>query len=358
MKKLLMGSTVLVALLIQGNNVVNAVSEQIIAQPRTSVTDKKIKTNDQQNNVLTGHYDQETNIITWEIQLNSQKEKFTGDLKLENLIPEGLVLDSDTIEVIKNDDFIQNTGMIKLHKNKLTAVFPAKKYSGSTVLIKYQTKVETEPTEANYLRVSQTFNFGDDQMQEYEQNIKYNREKKDFIIETPHKFVHQDDEKVLATKKSKNNEEHSEDWLKRLAELIANKKEETTPNKGGEKASEQVKDQKQQASPDTTTLSHTPTVKGLTGFDTKTNKVKSKAKKVSRSVKNTLDSDEIEENDTNVSPKSEKHSKHITFTNNKRDTSETKAELPKTGEVAGILLSVLGLFHVIVGCIIRTKFLK
>ena len=249
MKKLLIGSAVLAALLIKENIAVNAAIEQNETTPKIAVTDKKEKPKDQSDNSLAGHYDQETNFITWEIRLNPKKEKYTGDLKLENLIPEGLVLDPDTIEVIKNDNFIQNSSLVKLKKNKLTAEFPAKKYSESTILIKYRTKVEAEPNEPNYLRVSQSFTLGDDRVQEYEQEIKYDRSNKNFNIEAPHKSTFRDDNQISLIKKSKNNEERSEDWLKRLAELIINKKE-TTSDKGGEKVQGQVKDQKQQASPE------------------------------------------------------------------------------------------------------------
>ena len=228
MKKLLIGSAVLAALLIKENIAVNAAIEQNETMPKIAVTDKKEKPKDQSDNSLAGHYDQETNFITWEIRLNPKKEKYTGDLKLENLIPEGLVLDPDTIEVIKNDNFIQNSSLVKLKKNKLTAEFPAKKYSESTILIKYRTKVEAEPNEPNYLRVSQSFTLGDDRVQEYEQEIKYDRSNKNFNIEAPHKSTFRDDNQISLIKKSKNNEERSEDWLKRLAELIINKKETTS----------------------------------------------------------------------------------------------------------------------------------
>ncbi|MDT9604498.1 peptidase [Lactobacillus crispatus] len=355
MKKLLIGSAVLAALLIKENIAVNAAIEQNETTPKIAVTDKKEKPKDQSDNSLAGHYDQETNFITWEIRLNPKKEKYTGDLKLENLIPEGLVLDPDTIEVIKNDNFIQNSSLVKLKKNKLTAEFPAKKYSESTILIKYRTKVEAEPNEPNYLRVSQSFTLGDDRVQEYEQEIKYDRSNKNFNIEAPHKSTFRDDNQISLIKKSKNNEERSEDWLKRLAELIINKKE-TTSDKGGEKVQGQVKDQKQQASPENTNLSHTPTVKGLTGFDTKANEVKSTAKIDSDSVKTTLDKDEIKDNASTISPKSQKHDTHVTLP--KSDTSETKAKLPKAGETAGVMLSVLGIILIIAGWTVRTKFLK
>ena len=344
MKKLLIGSAVLAALLIKENIAVNAAIEQNETTPKIAVTDKKEKPKDQSDNSLAGHYDQETNFITWEIRLNPKKEKYTGDLKLENLIPEGLVLDPDTIEVIKNDNFIQNSSLVKLKKNKLTAEFPAKKYSESTILIKYRTKVEAEPNEPNYLRV-----------QEYEQEIKYDRSNKNFNIEAPHKSTFRDDNQISLIKKSKNNEERSEDWLKRLAELIINKKE-TTSDKGGEKVQGQVKDQKQQASPENTNLSRTPTVKGLTGFDTKANEVKSTAKIDSDSVKTTLDKDEIKDNASTISPKSQKHDTHVTLP--KSDTLETKAKLPKAGETAGVMLSVLGIILIIAGWTVRTKFLK
>ncbi|MCT7689831.1 MAG: peptidase [Lactobacillus crispatus] len=346
MKKLLIGSAVLAALLIKENIAVNAAIEQNETTPKIA---------DQSDNSLAGHYDQETNFITWEIRLNPKKEKYTGDLKLENLIPEGLVLDPDTIEVIKNDNFIQNSSLVKLKKNKLTAEFPAKKYSESTILIKYRTKVEAEPNEPNYLRVSQSFTLGDDRVQEYEQEIKYDRSNKNFNIEAPHKSTFRDDNQISLIKKSKNNEERSEDWLKRLAELIINKKE-TTSDKGGEKVQGQVKDQKQQASPENTNLSRTPTVKGLTGFDTKANEVKSTAKIDSDSVKTTLDKDEIKDNASTISPKSQKHDTHVTLP--KSDTSETKAKLPKAGETAGVMLSVLGIILIIAGWTVRTKFLK
>ena len=355
MKKLLIGSAVLAALLIKENIAVNAAIEQNETTPKIAVTDKKEKPKDQSDNSLAGHYDQETNFITWEIRLNPKKEKYTGDLKLENLIPEGLVLDPDTIEVIKNDNFIQNSSLVKLKKNKLTAEFPAKKYSESTILIKYRTKVEAEPNEPNYLRVSQSFTLGDDRVQEYEQEIKYDRSNKNFNIEAPHKSTFRDDNQISLIKKSKNNEERSEDWLKRLAELIINKKE-TTSDKGGEKVQGQVKDQKQQASPENTNLSRTPTVKGLTGFDTKANEVKSTAKIDSDSVKTTLDKDEIKDNASTISPKSQKHDTHVTLP--KSDTLETKAKLPKAGETAGVMLSVLGIILIIAGWTVRTKFLK
>ncbi|KAA8802568.1 LPXTG cell wall anchor domain-containing protein, partial [Lactobacillus crispatus] len=184
---------------------------------------------------------------------------------------------------------------------------------------------------------------------------KYDRSNKNFNIEAPHKSTFRDDNQISLIKKSKNNEERSEDWLKRLAELIINKKE-TTSDKGGEKVQGQVKDQKQQASPENTNLSRTPTVKGLTGFDTKANEVKSTAKIDSDSVKTTLDKDEIKDNASTISPKSQKHDTHVTLP--KSDTSETKAKLPKAGETAGVMLSVLGIILIIAGWTVRTKFLK
>lgn len=215
--------------------------------------------------------------------------------------------------------------------------------------------MEAEPNEPNYLRVSQSFTLGDDRVQEYEQEIKYDRSNKNFNIEAPHKSTFRDDNQISLIKKSKNNEERSEDWLKRLAELIINKKE-TTSDNGGEKVQGQVKDQKQQASPENTNLSRTPTVKGLTGFDTKANEVKSTAKIDSDSVKTTLDKDEIKDNASTISPKSQKHDTHVTLP--KSDTSETKAKLPKAGETAGVMLSVLGIILIIAGWTVRTKFLK
>ena len=84
-----------------------------------------------------------------------------------------------------------------------------------------------------------------------------------------------------------------------ILQFTINKKE-TTSDKGGEKVQGQVKDQKQQASPENTNLSRTPTVKGLTGFDTKANEVKSTAKIDSDSVKTTLDKDEIKREESNL----------------------------------------------------------
>ena len=358
MKKLLITSATVLALLIEGNNTVQVAVEQIDTLPKNAETAKKISIKETQNSVLTGNYDPETNLVSWEIKLNPNKEKFTGDLKLENLIPVGLVLDPDTIEVIKNDDFIQNSSVIKLKQNKLTAVFPAEKYSGSTILIKYQTKVKAEPTESNYLRVSQAFKFGDDQTKEYEQDVKYDHENKDFIIEPPRKEASQDDRQISFKPKSKTDETHNEDWFKRLAELIVGKKE-TTSDKGGEKTQEQVKNQKQQPSLENTDLSRTPTVKGLTGFDTKTTEVKTKAQPVSATVKFDSDEDENDEKDSIVSPKSEPHpNKHHLLSNEKTDTSKIGAKLPQAGESAGIILSLVGILSLAIGKLIRTKFLN
>lgn len=327
MKKLLITSATVLALLIEGNNTVQAAVEQIDTLPKNAETAKKISIKETQNSVLTGNYDPETNLISWEIKLNPKMGKFTGDLKLENLIPVGLVLDPDTIEVIKNDDFIQNSSVIKLKQNKLTAVFPAEKYSGSTILIKYQTKVKAEPTESNYLRVSQAFKLGDDQQ-------------------------------ISFKPKSKTDETHNEDWFKRLAELIVGKKE-TTSDKGGEKTQEQVKNQKQRPSLENTDLSRTPTAKGLTGFDTKTTEVKTKAQPVSGTVKFDSDEDENDEKDSIVSPKSETHpNKHHLLSNEKTDTSKTGAKLPQAGESAGIILSLVGILSLAIGKLIRTKFLN
>ena len=67
MKKLLIGSAVLAALLIKENIAVNAAIEQNETTPKIAVTDKKEKPKDQSDNSFAGHYDQETNFITWEI---------------------------------------------------------------------------------------------------------------------------------------------------------------------------------------------------------------------------------------------------------------------------------------------------
>ena len=112
MKKLLIGSAVLAALLIKENIAVNAAIEQNETTPKIAVTDKKEKPKDQSDNSLAGHYDQETNFITWEIRLNPKKEKYTGDLKLENLIPEEIVLDQYTIELINIDNQIQKSSLV------------------------------------------------------------------------------------------------------------------------------------------------------------------------------------------------------------------------------------------------------
>ena len=93
MKKLLITSATVLALLIEGNNTVQAAVEQIDTLPKNAETAKKISIKETQNSVLTGNYDPETNLVSWEIKLNPNKEKFTGDLKLENLIPVGLVLE-------------------------------------------------------------------------------------------------------------------------------------------------------------------------------------------------------------------------------------------------------------------------
>ena len=94
----------------------------------------------------------------------------------------------------------------------------------------------------------------------------------------------------------------------------------------------------------------------MTGFDTKANEVKFTAKIDSDSVKTTLDKDEIKDNASTISPKSQKHDTHVTLP--KSDTSETKAKLPKAGETAGVMLSVLGIILIIAGWTVRTKFLK
>lgn len=278
---------------------------------------------------INGIYDQDN--ISWEINIDPDKTEY-DQIEVENTIPEGLVLDGKSLKIkVANHEIKLDKNSLQADSNNLKLTLDGEKYHGP-VSISYNTQVKDFAALGAINQVAVCYQSNDNKtIKTISKNI-YGGKIKDKEITSIFG-------KLLKTQETGKKNTEGDRYGEKVTRISRTNRNEMLVARRADGSREEKSD------PESRYKELKLPVAGLTGFDNKPTTISTpKATTVKRSnndfktvADKILDDDDLKE---------------TSLKNRNRHRSRTSSvSLPKAGESATIVLSITGLFMLIMGAL-------